>query len=89
MSIFEAIMLVMFGAAWPVNISKSLRTKSSKGKSPVFLILIEIGYISGMINKFLYSRDIVLVLYMINFLMVLTDLVLYYVYLNREKKASK
>ncbi len=29
-SFFEAIMLVCFGLAWPLNIIKSLRTKSTK-----------------------------------------------------------
>lgn len=86
MSIFEAIMLVMFGAAWPVNIAKSLKTKSTKGKSLPFLIMIEIGYVSGIIHKILHSPDIVLVLYIINFLMVLTDLILFLIYKSRENK---
>lgn len=88
MSIFEAIMLIMFGAAWPMNIAKSLRSKSTKGKSLTFLIMIVIGYISGIINKILYSPDIVLVLYIINLLMISTDLFLYFVYRNREKKSQ-
>ena len=35
MSIFEATMLICFGAAWPMNIAKSLRMKSTDRKSVV------------------------------------------------------
>ena len=39
-SFFEAVMLICFGLAWPLNIIKSLRTKSTQGKSVLFLIVI-------------------------------------------------
>ena len=63
MSIFEATMLICFGAAWPMNIAKSLRMKSTKGKSLSFLLTIELGYVAGITHKILYSQDIVLILY--------------------------
>jgi hypothetical protein len=78
MSIFEAIMLLCFGAAWPFSIIKSYKSKSVAGKSPYFLIVVIIGYISGIINKLLYSNDIIMYLYILNLLMVATDLALYY-----------
>lgn len=78
MSIFEAGMLLCFGAAWPMNIAKSLKTKSTKGKSLSFLLTIMIGYISGITHKVLYSQDIVMVLYIINFIMVSIDTGLYF-----------
>lgn len=78
MSIFEAGMLLCFGAAWPMNIAKSLKTKSTKGKSLSFLLTIMIGYISGITHKILYSQDIVMVLYIINFIMVSIDTGLYF-----------
>lgn len=78
MSIFEAIMLLCFGAAWPFSIIKSYKSRSVAGKSPYFLIVVIIGYISGIINKLLYSNDIVMYLYILNLLMVATDLALYY-----------
>ncbi|WP_458861849.1 hypothetical protein [Acidaminobacterium chupaoyuni] len=89
MSIYEAIMLICFGAAWPTNIMTSLKNKSTKGKSLGFLVIIEIGYVAGIINKLVYSRDIVLILYIINFVMVAIDLTLYYIYWRREQKAAK
>lgn len=78
MSIFEAGMLICFGAAWPMNIIKSLRSRTAGGKSVIFQWAILVGYISGIINKLLYSMDIVLVLYILNFVMVATDTVLIY-----------
>lgn len=78
MSIFEALMLLCFGAAWPFSIIKSYKSRSAAGKSPYFLIVIIFGYISGIINKLLNSNDLVMYLYILNLLMVSTDLALYY-----------
>ena len=82
MSIFEAGMLISFGAAWPLNIYKSIKTRSAVGKSVLFLIVVFIGYVCGIIHKILYSRDIVLSLYIINITMVFIDILLYF----RNKK---
>ena len=51
MSIFEAGMLISFGAAWPLNIYKSIKTRSAVGKSVLFLIVVFIGYVCGIIHK--------------------------------------
>ncbi len=72
-SIFEAIMLLCFGAAWPLSIYKSYTSKATNGKSLGFLLVIILGYICGIINKILYSPDFVLYLYVLNLLMVSTD----------------
>ncbi len=76
MSIFEIIMLVCFGAAWPVSIYKLWKTKSSGGKSKLFLSIIILGYLAGILNKIYYNMDAVLWLYVINTIMVSTDLCL-------------
>ena len=78
MSIYEIIMLVCFGAAWPFSIYKSLKSKSTKGKSAMFMIVLIIGYISGILNKLLVHYDNVIYLYIVNTLMVLADLILFY-----------
>jgi len=46
-SLLETIMLLCFGAAWPFSIYKSYKSKSNKGKSLPFLLVIFIGYIAG------------------------------------------
>ena len=88
MKIFEAGMLLCFGAAWPMNIIKSLRSRTAAGKSVIFQWAILVGYICGITNKLLYSMDIVLALYILNFVMVATDTVL--IYRNRllDKKRA-
>ena len=42
--VLEAIMIILFGISWPLNLAKSIRSKTTKGKSLLFLILIDIGY---------------------------------------------
>lgn len=78
MSIFEIIMLACFGAAWPFSIYKSYRSRQTAGKSLLFLYVVLVGYLSGVIHKLLYSKDPVIYLYLLNAIMVLTDLLLYY-----------
>jgi hypothetical protein len=78
MSPFEIVMLLCFGAAWPFSIYKSYTSRQNAGKSLVFLYVVLAGYVSGVLHKLLYSFDKVIYLYMLNGLMVLTDIVLYY-----------
>jgi hypothetical protein len=78
MSIFEVIMLVCFGASWPISIEKTLRTKRVDGKSPVFMGIVCFGYVSGIVHKLVYSPDWVLALYVVNLTLVALDCVLYF-----------
>ena len=78
MSIFEMIMLVCFGVAWPFSIIKSYKSRDNNGKSVVFLFIVVIGYISGIVHKLMYSSDGVIFLYILNAIMVSTDITLYY-----------
>ena len=78
MSFFELGMLVCFGISWPINVVKSYKMRTAKGKSLPFLVAILIGYISGITHKILYSRDLVLIIYIINFVMVSVDTALYF-----------
>lgn len=49
--ILEAIMIISFGIFWPMNIIKSYRTKSTRGKSLLFLLFIDFGYVCGVVGK--------------------------------------
>ena len=83
--IFEIIMIVSFGASWPLNVYKSYKARTTKGKSLGFLCLIFFGYIAGIVSKLLneaYMETIadkwyVLFFYVLNMLMVGIDLCLY------------
>jgi len=89
MSVLEAGMMVCFGASWPFQVAKTYKTKEIKGKSILFLWLVEIGYILGMLHHILYAPDKVIFLYLMNFILVGTDMTLYYIYKNAAKKREK
>ena len=78
MSIFEIIMLLCFGAAWPFSIYKSWKSRSTQGKSVLFLVILMTGYVSGILNKLFYHFDGVIYLYILNLCMVSTDTLLYF-----------
>ena len=83
MSIFEAIMMLCFGASWPFQVAKTYKTKNVAGKSILFLWIVMIGYVSGMIHKVLHNPDWVIYLYLLNLLLVATDTFFYYRYKKR------
>ncbi|MDR3270392.1 MAG: hypothetical protein LBT32_02600 [Peptococcaceae bacterium] len=78
MSVFEAMMLLCFGAAWPFSIYKSYTTGSSAGKSVVFMSVIIVGYAAGILHKIFFYFDWVIFLYLLNMVMVSIDLALYF-----------
>lgn len=86
-NILEAAMLICFGLSWPINIVKSVKTKSTKGKSIAFLFMISFGYIAGIGAKIIRGEiNWVFVLYILNIVLVLADAVLYFINKNRENK---
>ena len=74
MSIFEIIMLICFGLAWPFSIYKSWKTKTNGSKSLMFLLALLIGYLSGIIHKIIYNFDGVIFLYIVNAGMVCVEI---------------
>ena len=91
MSIFEMGMLLCFGAAWPLNIYKSLKSRTAAGRSILFQWAIIIGYICGIIGKLTAPvlNGFVLFFYVLNLVMVGTDLVLYVRNYRLDKQAEK
>lgn len=88
MQIFECIMLVCFGLSWPISVVKSIRSRSTKGKSVVFIIAIIVGYISGILGKIVNGQiTYVFALYCLNLVVVCVDLMLYFMNRKYEKKA--
>ena len=75
--IFEAGMLLCFGCSWPMNITKSLRAKTAKGKSLAFELFVLVGYLCGITGKILSGNvNWVLAIYVLDLLMVSTDICL-------------
>ncbi len=85
-SVFEVLMLACFACSWPISIIKAIRTKMVIGKSPIFMMLLIFGYAMGITHKVLYHYDIVTYLYLLNMLLVSTDLFLYFHYIKGNKK---
>ena len=81
----EIIMIVSFGVSWPMNVIKSYRARTTKGKSLAFLLLILFGYVAGITSKFVNeaymasfaTKWYVLFFYILNFIMVSVDLGMY------------
>ncbi|MBQ4074238.1 MAG: hypothetical protein IJD39_03455 [Clostridia bacterium] len=88
--ILEAMMVVSFGLSWPLSILKSYRARSTKGKSLLFMLLIEFGYVCGIISKLVGNNiTYVFVFYVLNLLMVGTDIALYFRNKGIEKANKK
>lgn len=95
--ILEIIMIVSFGLSWPMNVMKSYKARTTKGKSLAFLCFIFFGYIAGITSKFLNeaymasfaTKWYVLIFYILNLLMVGTDLIIYFRNKKLDKSASE
>lgn len=88
--LFEILMLVSFGASWPFNVIKSYRVRTAKGKSLAFLVLIFAGYIFGIIAKLTAPafKWYVMFFYVLNLIMVGTDLLLYFRNCRLDRKQN-
>ena len=90
----EIAMLCLFGCSWPFNIAKALRTRTAKGKSVVFEVLVIVGYLIGLFGKlYAYRQTGTLAystwFYIADILMVSVDLVLYCINTRRDKLAAQ
>ncbi|MGZ3196818.1 MAG: hypothetical protein ACXU60_06935 [Croceibacterium sp.] len=51
--IFEGLMLICFGLAWPLATLKMLRCRSAQGRNLGFTLIILGGYLAGVASKLL------------------------------------
>lgn len=87
--IFELIMLACFGLSWPISVWKSIRSRSTQGKSVGFIIAIIIGYVSGILGKIISNQvNYVLIAYCFNLIVVSVDLGMYFVNRRVEKRMA-
>lgn len=92
----EIAMLVLFGVSWPFNIIKSYRSRTAKGKSILFEVIVVVGYMFGLCGKyaaFLQTGHLALSVwfYIADIVMVAVDMALYRrnVLLDRERDAKE
>ncbi len=85
--LFEALTIFCFGLSWPLSIRKSLVSRTSKGKSLFFEVFILIGYLFGILRKFIQvlamgSSGFIFYLgfffYVLNSLEISFDIILYF-----------
>jgi len=95
--LLEILMVLSFGASWPMNVMKAYRARTAKGTSVAFLCLILFGYIAGITSKLVNTAYMasfsqkwyVLVFYVINFIMVFANLLIYFRNKKLDKEAEK
>ncbi len=83
--LLEITMIISFGISWPLNVIKSYKARTTKGKSLAFLLLIFFGYIAGIASKIINpvymanfaAKWYVLFFYVLNFVMVGADICMY------------
>ena len=91
--ICEFFMLFAFGFSWPFAIARTYKPghsgKGVAGKSPMFMIIVLLGYVGGILARLLdanTSNDWLAIVYVIDMALVSTDLTLYLYYSKKGKK---
>ncbi len=88
-SILETIMLVCFGFSWPLNVIKSYKSKTTKGMSLPFIMLIITGYVAGITAKIISGQvNYVLIAYFLNLAIVSINVIVYFRNVALDKKAD-
>ena len=89
--LLETLMLICFGAAWPLSILKSWRARTARGKSLGFLLVILLGYTAGIAKVYLVDgfRAFLLIPYSINFTLVAAETVLYFRNSRFDREAER
>jgi len=92
--ILEAVMVICFGISWPASIARSYKSRTTKGKSLFFLLLIWTGYVAGVVWKimvFVEKGELKYpsVFYLLNLIMVSIDIVLYFRNKRLDREAGK
>ena len=89
-AIFETVMLVCFGFSWPISVVNNYRSRTAKGMSPFFILLIMAGYIAGIAAKILSGNcSFVLAVYVLNLILVSANLLIYFRNLRLDRENRK
>ncbi len=87
--ILETVMLVCFGFSWPLNLIKAYKSKTAKGSSLIFILLIITGYVAGIAAKIISGQiNYVLIVYVLNLIMVSLNLIVYFRNVSLDKKLN-
>ena len=82
--LLEFGMLFAFGFSWPFAIARTYRAKRVDGKSPMFMVIVILGYCCGIASHLVEGTKLWLVaVYLVDIALVSTDLALYFRYSRR------
>lgn len=85
--ILEFAMLFLFGFSWPFAIARTYRAKRVDGKSPLFEIIVIVGYLCGIASHLASGHGLwVIAVYCLDIALVSTDLALYFHYAARQRR---
>ena len=94
--IFEVGMLLCFAAAWPANIYKAYRARTTVGTSLPFMVIVEIGYVCGMLNKVINDEvfvdgtfNYVMAFYNFDFILVMIGIIVYFRNMAIDRNGGK
>ena len=87
--LLEFAMLFCFGFSWPFAIAKTYRAKRVDGKSPMFEIIVIVGYLFGIASHLISDRSWVTWVYLADTALVATDLTLYFHYYFKNRAMSR
>lgn len=87
-NVLETMMIICFGISWPMSIVRSVRSRSTQGKSLLFMCFILFGYFCGVASKLIsHTYNLAFWFYFPNIIMVSTDIILYFRNKALEKAA--
>lgn len=79
-------MLFAFGFSWPFAIARTYRAKRVDGKSPVFMMIVLVGYSLGIAAHLVEGTKLWLCwVYLLDMALVSTDLALYFHYSRKNR----
>ena len=82
----EFAMLFAFGISWPFAIARTYRAKRVDGKSPMFMVIVILGYVCGIAAHLVEGTKLWLcIVYIVDMALVATDLALYIRYSRRSR----
>ena len=98
--LLEALTIFCFGLSWPVSIRKSYVSRTAKGKSLLFEVLLLLGYAVGIVRKIIqvgamsstgFIFFLSFIFYVVNFVAISIDVALYFrnVKLDRARAAGE
>jgi len=88
--ILETAMILSFGISWPLSLIRSWRSRTARGKSIGFCVLVFFGYICGITGKTIsHNFNMAYCFYWLNLFMVGGDIILWFRNRKLDRKEDR